>query len=81
MLINSWHFDFENMIARRSKTWPHYDPANIMSNYRLLIAVDSEIKIKRKDRLEEFFCEPEDNYNEAINRAYLDYLFEKQILV
>lgn len=84
-LINSWYFDFANMKAYRARKWEHYDVSDPDANTKKLIVFDDDGTIGKifKDGsvTPYFFSEPEDNFNHMINQAYVDFLFEKQILV
>lgn len=84
-LINNWYFDFKHMRAHRAKKWVHYQSCQISMIY---LEMGDDGKIYKADQHSplgwdqmEFFDEPEVNYNEDINRAYIDYLFETQVLI
>lgn len=77
-LINGWHFDFKNMTATRVAIWEN---PSFPRTVELQIRGNGTIGKRYKHDLRKFFDKPEDNYNDIIDSAYIDYLFEKEILV
>jgi len=69
ILINSWEFDFSKMMAYRG-----------LQELTLHVRANGSIGRQYKHELRKFFDEPEDHYNDTIDRAYLDHTFEHQIL-
>jgi hypothetical protein len=75
-LINGWYFDFKTMTAFRKGN--SYDK-------RVLMAVGTPPSIL-KSRVDSskriygnFFCEPEDHFNNVIDREYHEYLLSEGI--
>lgn len=83
-LINGWYFDFHHMMANRQEKWKHGISNGHGLHHKFLYDIEGSI---RKFSAHEsvfayipFFDPPEEHYNDAINRAYTDYLFETQVL-
>ena len=75
-LINGWYFDFKAMLAIRKNNY--YDQ-------RALIAIGSPPSILKgpittnSKTFTNFFCEPEDHFNNVIDREYHEYLLSEGI--
>lgn len=76
VLINGWYFDFKAMLAFRKGN--SYDK-------RGLIAVGTPPSILKhhiydtKPTYSNFFCEPEDNFNNSVDQAYHEFLLTESI--
>lgn len=76
VLINSWYFDFNNMIAFRKN--------NDVTDIRQIVSAGSSPSILKKrfnlkEPLTNFFSEPEEHFNNKIDQAYHEYLLTKSI--
>ena len=70
ILINGWEFDFKTMIAYRG-----------LDEKALMFRGNGDIGRRYKHEIRKFFDEPEEHFNDVIQREYLNYTFENQILV
>lgn len=70
------------MEAHRSKDWTHYNVRE--NNHRKLFVIENGNIIGTGRTapydIQGFFDDPEYHFNEVVNRAYTDFLFEKHIL-
>ncbi len=69
IMINNWEFDFEKMMAYRG-----------LQEITIHNRGNGCICRQYKHELRKFFDPPEDHHNDTIDRAYMDFVFEKQIL-
>lgn len=70
VLINSWEFDFKRMIAFRG-----------LQELTLHDRGNGTIGRRYRQETRKFFNPPEDHHNNTIDNAYINYLFETQILI
>ena len=69
ILINGWYFNFSKMMAYRG-----------LNELTLHVRANGSIGRQYKHQLRNFFDPPEDHHNDIIDRAYMDFIFEHQIL-
>lgn len=83
VLINSWYFCFKTMMAHRDPKWKHFS-AGPNNHKPIKVIFDGSIvdypSQSGPHGVGPFFRPPEDYFNEVIQREYMSYVFEQEVL-